>query len=120
MRKGKIVDIFSGKPMDTIHQNTEENDRLVQENGKYVGHIHKNIAKVFRDRMRLLDAKSDQIDRLVEEWEQLVQHHTRELANLFVMLDVDPGTFNPEHHGVMISEDGHVWIVDLPKSGDVR
>lgn len=111
MEKGKVIDMFSRKPMDVIRQDTKQNDEMTSKDGIYAGHIDKELAKIVRDSVASLDAKSDQIDAMVADWEEQATEHFGMLDSILRLLDVDG--FHAGTHKLSISEDGHVWVIPI-------
>lgn len=114
-KKGKVVDIFSRSAMDEERQDTKANDRLTEEQGHYIGSIHKDNADILRNRMRMLSARSTQIEAMIKQFEVDYRDHFAEMAHILHLLGMDGVKFDPRTQDIMISENGDLWIIDLPK-----
>lgn len=119
MSKGKVVDMFSKKPMDEEKQNTKLNDYLVENKGRYVGSITKEHAEHLRDSLKLLNGRREQITKLMLEWEEDYNDH---MAEIFDMLAGDlrlkQEDFDPISEDVFIDEKGSVFVVLRPEEVD--
>lgn len=120
MKKGKVVDMFSRTAMDVNQQNTKANDKLTEEHGRYIGSVHKDTAEEIRNRMQSLNSRSMQIEAMIQGWETDYKAHMLNLYSIMKMLGVKVEDFNPQTQEVMISENGDMWIVDLPKPGSIH
>ena len=104
--------------MDTEHQDTKANDRRTEEMGRYIGSIHKDNADVLRSRMQMLSARSTQIEAMIKQFEVDYRDHFAEMSHILHLLGVgELGAmkFDPRTQDIMISENGDLWIIDLPK-----
>lgn len=111
--KGKVIDLFSRKPMD-VPTGNEANDESVMEGGMYLGHIHEESASIIRQVGTLLEGRAKQIDHMVAIWEQEALDYYEMIGDVLGILNVEG--FDPATHEMQVSEEGHVWIVK--KKGD--
>ena len=95
--------------MDT-KQAVEENDIRSKVDGRYVGSIGRNNAIAFQQTIAAIEALADNIITLQEALDEQADIHEANTEHIVKMLDVK--TFDMETQELMVSEDGHVWIVE--------
>lgn len=120
MAKGKVVDMFSKKPMDEDKQNTAGNDYLAN-NGRYVGSITVDKAEGLRNYLSILNGRREQLLRLIDALEGDYQEHMDEVYDILRGdLKVKYEEFDPMTEDVYIDEHGSVFLVVRPEESDVH
>jgi hypothetical protein len=115
MKKGKVVDMFSKKPLDTETQDTKANDQQAEHGGRYAGNIDKEYARALRTHLNVLNGRMRQIDELIRQWEEDYNLHVDEIYQMLQEdLDIQSEDFNPDLEDVYIDENGHVWFMTRP------
>lgn len=114
---GKVIDLFSKKTAGEVRQDEEKNTQLVEDHGRYVGSVSKQKADEIRSRIQYLDDREAQIDAMIQSWELHQAEHLEELQRIIITKGVT--SYDPEFEDVVISEDGHMWIVDRAKTLEI-
>lgn len=102
--------MFSRRAMDVTRQDTKANDDKAL-TGTYAGSIDREIANMVRKSVDLLDAKAEQIDVMMADWEAFSSAHFGLIAQVLQILGIND--FDPSAYEVSVSEDGQVWVVPL-------
>jgi hypothetical protein len=113
MKSSNVVDFFSRQSyLDITTKDSKANDDLTEKYGVYLGCLMKKDAKLFRNIMGELDFKRQQINQLTEDWERLYVDQ-QELLNYCLNFLKNPITknINLEKDTVMVSENGHTWVI---------
>lgn len=111
-----VIDFFSRRPLAS-KQDTEENDRSTSEEGLYIGNIGKNNAAAFVSIIAVLERLSEEIMALSEEFAEYDTLHYDNTERIVTMLKA-VNKFDHATQQLMVSEEGHVWIVPKEDEGD--
>ncbi len=113
MKNSNVVDFFSKQSYSEITtKKSHNNDELTEKFGVYLGCLMKKDTIAIRNLIGELEFKSEQINQLTTEWERLYSEH-QELLHYCLDFLKNPRTkdINSEKDYVMISEDGHTWVI---------
>jgi hypothetical protein len=107
----KVISIKTGNELGG--QDTHENEKIVEKEGRYLGVLPKSDAEDFRKFQDRLTCEQAQINELIEEFDQHYQEYMGSLVQALLFLGFDPNNFpfDPETERVFISVDGHMWAV---------
>jgi len=108
-----VIDFFSRKSYQEITlRDYQMNDELTDQYGIYIGCLIKQDVTTIRSLVGELDIKSEQIEQLTATWDALNQQYYEIIQNCLVYLNL-PKTMNInlDKDSIMISEDGHAWVV---------
>ena len=106
----KVISVRSGKRLNK--HDFAANDKLAKEEGRYLGVLPSEDAEFMRVWHDRLTCEKAQIDELIEEYEKNYLQYLKDLTSVFLYLGFKPEDFNPEKEQILISEDGHIWVVE--------
>jgi len=108
-----VIDFFSRKSYKKITEDYYlKNDELTEKHGIYIGCLIEQDARVIRNLLGELEDKHQQIQRITAEWETLYAQYTDLLQYCIGYLALPSSiSINLEKDSVMISKDGHSWVV---------
>jgi len=106
----KIISIQSRQEINA--QNYEENCKLIEKSGRYIGCLPKQDTKYFRQYIDKLQINQTLLDELMCEWQDDYDVFLNSLQNTLIGLKMK--IFNPENDNVCIDINGNLWFV--PKS----
>lgn len=106
----KVISLKSGK--DLGRQNFDANDKLVNQEGRYIGALPSEDAEFMRKWHDRLVCEQAQITELIDEYEAHHLQYLTDLTSVLLYLGFNPESFDPEKERMFISEDGHVWVVE--------
>ena len=109
----KIIDFFTGR---TINVGTSEVKKPHMElrEGVYYGHIHEPLASRLRNMGTVLEERAEEIQEMVEQWEDLAKVYYELVSEVLDVLD-QPG-YDAGQCKLEVSEEGHCWLV--PRVGE--
>ncbi len=116
MKNTNIIDFFTKKPYTELSaKDYKKNDELTEKYGVYLGCLTKKDATMLRVMKSELDFKSEQINHLTDEWERLYteQQNLLDYCLKYLNSDNTASVINKNENDIMISEDGHVWFIDI-------
>lgn len=119
VKNTEIIDFFTHKSFEEITtKNYKQNDQLTKKYGVYLGCLRKTDSDRIRKIISELEFKCEQINHLTAEWEELFSEYQELLDHCLKILFYDTSTLNKVdkiEDNIMISEDGHVWVLDTSK-----
>ena len=105
----KVISIKSWKELG--QQNYTENVALVEQKGRYLGNLPYSEADVVRQWQNTLAIKKEQIDELIEDFQESYDQYSEYITDIFLYLKMSE-PFSPELERLFINEnDGHIWAV---------
>lgn len=107
MDNSNIVDFFTKKAVE--QQDTDKNDAVVSEVGRYIGVLPTDSAENVRRYVDMLALRKSQIDSMMEDWQRIYDEYAYELGAALSLLRVTEDDLNGDN--VFVGEDGHVWLV---------
>ena len=106
----KVISLKSGKRLN--RQNTKSNDKLINQEGRYIGVLPSEDAEFMRKWHDRLTYEQAQIHELIEEYEKNHMQYLTDLTSMMLYLGFDPESYDPTKERLFISEDGHIWLIE--------
>jgi len=106
----KVISFKSGKRFPK--QDTKSNDKLANQEGRYIGVLPSEDAEFMQRWHDRLTCEQAQIHELIDEYEKSHMQYLTDLTSMMLYLGFDPESYNPEKERLFISEDGHIWLVE--------
>ena len=111
----KVISLKSGKRLN--RQNTKSNDKLINQEGRYIGVLPSEDAEFMRKWHDRLTYEQAQIHELIEEYEKNHMQYLTDLTSMMLYLGFDPESYDPTKERLFISEDGHIWLIEKKGGG---
>lgn len=116
MEKANILDFFTRKSYEEITtSNFEQNDQLTEKYGVYLGCLNKIHTHNLRTLVSQMEFISEQINKLTLDCDELHSEHQKLLKYCLSTLgkaNSKVNNVNLSDDTIMISEDGHVWVIN--------
>lgn len=106
----KVINLKSGKRLP--RQDTKLNDKLINQEGRYIGVLPSEDAEFMRKWHDRLTYEQAQIHELIDEYEKNHMQYLTDLTSMMLYLGFDPESYDPAKEHLFISEDGHIWLVE--------
>ncbi|GGF88667.1 hypothetical protein [Paenibacillus aceti] len=114
----QIYDFLSRQPLSKLKQhNYEQNDKIIEQHGKYIGVLTKQRTESLREIIDLMKLKKNQIKQLVSEFEELRSGYDEMVQEAVSFLEAKKNgvDFDPETWDFYVDVKGHSWVVKKEK-----
>lgn len=114
----QIYDFLSRQPLSRLkHHDYEQNDRIIEQQGKYIGVLTKQRTESLREIIDLMELKKKQIEQLMSEFEELRSGYDEMVLEAVSFLGAKKNgvDFDPEIWDLYVDVKGHCWVVNNNK-----
>ncbi|WP_127505967.1 hypothetical protein [Paenibacillus humicus] len=114
----QIYDFLSRQPLNKLKQhNYEQNDRIIEQHGKYIGVLTKQRTETLREIIDLMELKKKQIEQLMSEFEELRSGYDGMVLEAVSFLGAKKNgiDFDPETWDFYVDVKGHCWVINNNK-----
>ncbi|WP_435924464.1 hypothetical protein [Paenibacillus sp. DYY-L-2] len=114
----QIYDFLSRQPLSRLkYHDYEQNDRIIEQHGKYIGVLTKQRTESLREIIDLIELKKKQIEQLMSEFEELRSGYDEIVLEAVSFLGAKKNgvDFDPETWDFYVDVKGHCWVVNNNK-----
>ena len=113
-KKGKVVDMFTGKSMHTLGDTPNALDAQINLPGStYIGVLPQQVADKLRTDGEYMHARKEQLEAMFQEWELAYTQHIERLATTLATYKMLPKPERLAGKQISIDANGHVFLVDV-------
>ncbi|MDU5141880.1 MAG: hypothetical protein E6230_06845 [Paenibacillus dendritiformis] len=111
----QIYDFLSRQSLSKLKQhNYEHNDKIIEQQGKYIGVLTKQRTESLRQTIDMMELKKNQIEQLMSEFGKLRSGYDEMVIEAVNFLGAKKNgvNFDPEKWGLYVDVEGHCWVVN--------